>query len=112
MTQILKIVFPKQDDPLCVFFPKQDDLLCVFMVGIENNVSQLDSFLFHCLVCGAVPDGNHVHVHVAVPCRYSVAYFDRIAVFEAPYCRTSANGRAHAWFKYLMNLRSAYEPCP
>ena len=68
-------------------------------VGIENNVSQLDSFfLFHCLVCGAVLDGNHVHVHVAVPCRYSVAYFDRIAVFEAPYCRTLPNGGAHTWF--------------
>ena len=39
---------------------------------------------------------------------YSVAYFDRIAVLEAPYRRTAVKGGAHiTCFEYL---RSAYEP--
>ena len=29
---------------------------------------------------------------------YSVAYFDRIAAFEAPYCWTSVKGEAHMRF--------------
>ena len=55
--------------------------------------------------------------HVAVPCRiwrlYSVAYFDRIAVFEAPYHWTSVKGGAHtcfvdAWRIYKVPLSPAF----
>ena len=45
---------------------------------------------------------------------YSIAYFDRVAVFEVPYRWTSVKGGAHMclveMYEYLMNLWSAYEP--
>ena len=38
---------------------------------------------------------------------YSVAYFDRIAVFEAPYRGTSVKGRAHMHFVDSLDIHAS-----
>ena len=49
---------------------------------------------------------------------YSIVYFNRITVFEVPYCWTAVKGGAHMHFvdsldiKLFMHLRSTYEPRP
>ena len=46
---------------------------------------------------------------VAVPCRYSVAYFDRIAVFKAPYRWTSVKGEGSCALHRLVSYSCIYE---
>ena len=46
---------------------------------------------------------------VAVPCRYSVAYFDRIAVFKAPYRWTSIKGEGSCALHRLVSYSCIYE---
>ena len=41
---------------------------------------------------------------------YSVAYFNRIAAFEAPYCWTSVKGGAHMHFVDLLDVHASTKP--
>ena len=52
----------------------------------------------------------HHHAYVAVRVEiegYSIAYFDRIAAFEAPYRWTSVKGRAHMRFVDLLDIHAS-----